>query len=64
MRDRHERVERKLREQWRMTCPEHHHDLEDKAGPSVYCKQCGHAYRYEELIDKREQADPRPTDRR
>lgn len=43
----------KLEDQWRMMCPEHHHQLRDQQGPTVYCKRCNCAYRYEDLVDKR-----------
>jgi hypothetical protein len=42
----------KLEDGWRMVCPEGHHDLEDKKGPTVFCRTCYHAYRSEDLIDK------------
>jgi hypothetical protein len=44
----------KLEEPYRMMCPEHHHQLQKKVGPTVYCEQCAHAYRGEDLIDKKE----------
>jgi len=47
-------IERQLDEDWRMVCPKHHHRLQRQAGPTVYCEGCGHAYRYEDLIDKRQ----------
>ena len=49
-----ESVTEKLEETWRMMCPQHHHDLVDQQGPTVYCRGCGHAYRYADLIDKAE----------
>ncbi|MBX0325572.1 hypothetical protein EGH21_21340 [Halomicroarcula sp. F13] len=49
-----ESVDEKLGDLWRMMCPQHHHQLQDQQGPTVYCKRCNHAYRYEDLIDKEE----------
>jgi hypothetical protein len=37
-----------------MMCPEHHHQLYAQVGPTVYCEECNHAYRYGDLIDKKE----------
>ena len=34
-----------------LRCPEQHSDLVDTSGPTVYCKGCGHAYRYANYID-------------
>jgi hypothetical protein len=48
-----ESVARKLDDQWRMACPNGHHRLDDMHGPTAYCEGCGHAYRYEELVDKK-----------
>ena len=49
-----EAVSEKLTDPWRMMCLQHHHDLVDQQGPTVYCRGCGHAYRCEDLIDKGE----------
>jgi len=49
-----ESMSEKLADPWRVMCPQHHHDLVDQDGPTVYCQGCGHAYRYEDLIDKEE----------
>ena len=46
-----ESVGEKLAEEWRMICPEHHHQLQDQQGPTVYCSRCNSAYRYADLID-------------
>ena len=35
----------------RLLCPRHHHDCWDQRGPTVYCKSCGHSYRYQDCID-------------
>lgn len=35
----------------RLLCPQHHHDCWDQSGPTVYCKSCGHSYRYQDCID-------------
>jgi hypothetical protein len=48
-----ESMSEKLADQWRMTCPDGHHKLNDMEGPTVYCEGCGHAYRYDDLIDKK-----------
>lgn len=50
-----EPVSEKLDDQWRMRCPEGHPYLRDQSGPTVYCEECNSAYRYEDLIDGKEQ---------
>ncbi len=35
-------------------CPEQHDDLVDQAGPMVYCNDCGHTYRYADLLKRAE----------
>jgi len=42
----------KLDDPYRMMCPERHHQLYERFDPTVYCDECGHSYRPEDLIDK------------
>lgn len=47
------RIERLLEEDYRVACPQGHVSLEPAATtPTVYCRSCGRAYRYEELHDR------------
>lgn len=49
----HRRIERLLEEEYRIACPRGHISLEPAATtPTVYCRSCGRAYRYEELRDR------------
>jgi len=44
----------KLDEPYRLMCPNKHHQLHEQGGRTVYCDQCSHAWRYEDIIDKKQ----------
>lgn len=46
-------LEARLADGWRIRCPNGHVDLQDQRGRSVYCKSCGRAYPYDDLVDAR-----------
>lgn len=43
----------KLQQEWRMSCPEGHTQLNLMMVPTVYCIECKCAYDYEDLVDRR-----------
>lgn len=46
-------VRRKLDEEYRMACPRGHTSLRPAATtPTAYCKTCGRAYGFDELVDR------------
>lgn len=49
-----DRIEGLLQEGWRIRCPAGHADLRDNQGATVYCRSCQESYRYERLVDARE----------
>jgi RNase P subunit RPR2 len=44
-------IVRRLDEERRLLCPEHHTELTYRGGQLVHCERCGFAYRYQRLTD-------------
>lgn len=59
-----ESIHEKLQDPYRIRCPEGHARITERVvsetKPTVYCDECGMAYRIAELIDMREYEPPVP----
>lgn len=52
-------IRRKLAEEYRMACPRGHTSLHPaETTPTVYCKTCGRAYGFDELLDRQHRRRP------
>ncbi|MFB6150187.1 MAG: hypothetical protein ABEJ40_00125 [Haloarculaceae archaeon] len=60
--DHRETLREKLDDPYRVRCPEGHAQITErvvsKTTPTVYCEECGAAYRFEELVDMRALSNP------
>jgi hypothetical protein len=50
-------IRNRIAQEWRIRCPKGHAHLVDKDGPSVYCKTCNEGYRYDDLVDARQDSE-------